>query len=122
MEERLRREQVQSMGKALRGGPEDRGARGRALTRGAGRGMPGALLLGGLLGLWLGSSLHTVAEIRVPRPVFRAPRPAARTPQLAPLRLDRGRFTAVFYPGDEKLAAALLGQAIATDTFPGLPR
>ena len=84
--------------------------------------MRGALLLGGLLGLSLGSSLHRVAEIRVPRPVFRAPRPAPRTPQAAPLRLDRGRFTAVFYPGDEKLAAALLGQAIATDTFPGLPR
>ncbi|HEY2377174.1 MAG TPA: hypothetical protein VGH98_14455 [Gemmatimonadaceae bacterium] len=42
--------------------------------------------------------------------------------QYAPLRLDRGRFTAVFYPGDDKLARALLQRALATDSFPGLPR
>jgi peptidase MA superfamily protein len=50
---------------------------------------------------------------------------ARRSPlaaQDAPLRIDRGRFTVVCYPGDEKLASALLARALATDTFPGLPR
>jgi hypothetical protein len=41
---------------------------------------------------------------------------------LAPDRLDRGRFTAVFYPSERTLAAALLDRAVASDTFPGLPR
>jgi hypothetical protein len=52
----------------------------------------------------------------------RTPIPAPRVPQSAPLRLDRGRFTVVYYPDDAKLAAALLERAIAIDTFPGLPR
>ena len=42
--------------------------------------------------------------------------------QDAPLRLDRGRFTAVYYPDDAKLAATLITRSVATDTFPGLPR
>ena len=42
--------------------------------------------------------------------------------QLAPERLDRGRFTAVFYPGDARLAASLLARAVSEDSFPGLPR
>ncbi len=37
-------------------------------------------------------------------------------------RFDRGRFTAVFYPSEARLARSLVDQAIATDTFPGLPR
>lgn len=48
--------------------------------------------------------------------------PSALAAQDAPVRLDRGRFTMVCYPGDEKLAAALLDRAVATDSFPGLPR
>jgi hypothetical protein len=40
----------------------------------------------------------------------------------APQRLDRGRFTAVFYPSEAKLVASLLDYAVASDTFPGLPR
>jgi hypothetical protein len=40
----------------------------------------------------------------------------------APARIDRGRFTAVFYPSEATLAASLLDYAVATDTFPGLPR
>jgi hypothetical protein len=40
----------------------------------------------------------------------------------APERLDRGRFTAVFYPSERTLATSVLESAIATDTFPGLPR
>jgi hypothetical protein len=42
--------------------------------------------------------------------------------QDAPSRLDRGRFTAVFYPSEATLAASLLDYAVKTDTFPGLPR
>ena len=40
----------------------------------------------------------------------------------APLRLDVGRFTAVFFPGDELLARSLLAGAARSDTFPWLPR
>ena len=66
-------------------------------------------------------SLHPASP--VPRSASRAPRPASRVPQQdAPLRLDRGRFTAVCYPDDEKLATALLARAVGTDSFPGLPR
>jgi hypothetical protein len=36
--------------------------------------------------------------------------------------LDRGRFTAVFFPSERTLAGALLDRAVAFDTFPGLPR
>jgi hypothetical protein len=44
------------------------------------------------------------------------------TAQDAPERLDRGRFTAVFYPSEATLASSLLDYAIKTDSFPGLPR
>ena len=40
----------------------------------------------------------------------------------APRRLDAGRFTAVFFPQDERLAHALLESAARTDSFPWLPR
>ena len=42
--------------------------------------------------------------------------------QDAPERLDRGRFTFLFFPRDRQLAASLAQHAITTDTFPGLPR
>ena len=42
--------------------------------------------------------------------------------QDAPLRLDRGRFVFVFFPRDQQLATSLAASALATDTFPGLPR
>jgi hypothetical protein len=46
-----------------------------------------------------------------------------RSPQQdAPERLDRGRFTAVYYPSERTLASSLLDAAIRSDTFPGLPR
>ena len=48
--------------------------------------------------------------------------PANVHPQDAPLRLDRSRFTAVFYPSERVLAQSLIALAIANDTFPGLPR
>jgi hypothetical protein len=37
-------------------------------------------------------------------------------------RIDRGRFTAVFFPDERELATSLLNSAVRTDTFPGLPR
>lgn len=40
----------------------------------------------------------------------------------APLRLDVGRFTAVYYPPDALLARSLLAGAVRADTFPWLPR
>jgi hypothetical protein len=40
----------------------------------------------------------------------------------APERIDRGRFTAVFFPDERGLATSLLENAVRTDTFPGLPR
>jgi hypothetical protein len=40
----------------------------------------------------------------------------------APERLDRGRFTAVFFPSERLLATSLLDAAVHLDTFPGLPR
>jgi len=45
----------------------------------------------------------------------------ATTPAGA-VRIDRGRFTVVAYPGDTTLARALLERAFATDSFPDLPR
>lgn len=40
----------------------------------------------------------------------------------APRRLDVGRFTAVYFPGDEPLVRSLLADAVRTDSFPWLPR
>jgi len=44
------------------------------------------------------------------------------TRQEAPNRLDRGRFTFVFFPADHPLARGLIDRAVANDSFPGLPR
>ncbi len=40
----------------------------------------------------------------------------------APLRLDRGRATVVYYPGDARLATTIAQQVAKADSFPGLPR
>jgi hypothetical protein len=40
----------------------------------------------------------------------------------APRRLDVGRFTAVYFPQDDRLAHSLLQSAVRTDSFPWLPR
>ncbi len=42
--------------------------------------------------------------------------------QEAPEQLTRGRFTVRFFEQDRQLASSLAAHAIATDTFPGLPR
>jgi hypothetical protein len=47
---------------------------------------------------------------------------AARAQDDAPERLDAGRFTAVYFPQDERLARSLVTGAAHTDTFPWLPR
>ena len=47
---------------------------------------------------------------------------AAVQAQETPERLDRGRFTVLFFPQDRQLAASLAEHAVSTDTFPGLPR
>ena len=48
-------------------------------------------------------------------------RPAAAQDD-APRRLDVGRFTAVYFPQDDRLAHSLLQEAVRTDSFPWLPR
>lgn len=40
----------------------------------------------------------------------------------APLRLDSGRATVVYYPSDARLAKSVLAEIVADDSFPGLPR
>ena len=50
------------------------------------------------------------------------PTTQSQDPGTEPSRIDRGRFTAVFYPRDRALAASLLDGALRTDTFPGMPR
>ena len=49
------------------------------------------------------------------------PLPASRAQDSA-ARLDRDRFVFLFYPHDRQLATSLAAYALATDTFPGLPR
>ena len=56
------------------------------------------------------------------QPSVLSPQPSALGSQDAPNRLDRGRFTFLFYPHDRQLAGTLAANAVATDTFPGLPR
>ena len=46
----------------------------------------------------------------------------ARAQDDAPERIDAGRFTAVFFPQDARLARALVTGAARTDSFPWLPR
>ncbi|MEO8620327.1 MAG: hypothetical protein ABI625_04615 [bacterium] len=40
----------------------------------------------------------------------------------APLRLDTGRFTVVYFPQDNVLAKSVVRAAVANDSFPWLPR
>jgi hypothetical protein len=87
------------VGKTLRGSSANGGRRRRAVTgrSGLGRLARAALLVVALCG---------VGTLRAQEPE----------------RLDRGRFTAVFYPTERVLATSLLENAVRTDTFPGLPR
>jgi hypothetical protein len=47
---------------------------------------------------------------------------AQRSTLNAPRSTHGGRFTILSFPGDAKLAAALLDRALVSDSFPGLPR
>jgi hypothetical protein len=79
-----------------------------AADRGAGRGAVA-------IGRWLrraGASLALAACLIQP----------AHAQDDAPRRLDVGRFTAVFFPGDDRLARTLLEGAVRNDSFPWLPR
>jgi hypothetical protein len=51
-----------------------------------------------------------------------SPARSAGSIQEAPERLDRGRFAILFFPHDRQLATSLGEHALATDTFPGMPR
>jgi hypothetical protein len=83
------------VGQALRGGHGGRRRRQNALVRRA---------IASAVALWLAVVPREVAS------------------QTAPLRLDRSRFTVVFYPSEQTLAQSLISLAIEHDTFPGLPR
>ena len=52
-------------------------------------------------------------------------RPGARAQDdgaSAPARLDRGRFTILYFPDDALLARTIADRAVSTDSFPWLPR
>jgi hypothetical protein len=46
----------------------------------------------------------------------------AQQPPAAPIRLDTGRATLVFYPSEARLARTIAGLVINADSFPGIPR
>ncbi|MBC7789313.1 MAG: hypothetical protein H7Z74_05175 [Anaerolineae bacterium] len=46
----------------------------------------------------------------------------AQSSNSSPIRIERGRFTAVAYPSDRHLVRSLLDHAVANDSFPGLAR
>ena len=94
------------MGQTLRGSPGDRREGRRALDGGQGQAIREKLFaIASAIVILLGSGSSTlVAQVD------------------APLRLDRGRFTVVYFPTEQRLATALLDRSLATDTFPGLPR
>src|SRR5262249_44099861 len=97
------------------------GGRGAGRGGGRGRGFPekggDARAAGGSAPPLLAPPLSPLAA----RPVS-ALRPPPSALQEAPERLDRGRFTVVYFPPDAVLARSLVERALATDTFPGLPR
>jgi hypothetical protein len=103
---------------------------GKTLRRGARIGEAGRRTLAGAVAR-LGVAHLVVARLVVARLVIAllfalaSPCPRAVAAQVsaqAPLRLDRGRFTAVFFESEQTLANSLLDGAVRADTFPGLPR
>jgi hypothetical protein len=46
----------------------------------------------------------------------------AQQPPAAPMRLDTGRATIVFYPSEARLARTVAGLVLNADSFPGIPR
>jgi hypothetical protein len=47
---------------------------------------------------------------------------AAQIPPAAPIRLDTGRVTLVYYPSEARLARTFANMVLTADSFPGLPR
>jgi hypothetical protein len=47
---------------------------------------------------------------------------AAQRDPVAPIRVDTGRLTIVFYPSDARLARTLIGEVLSADSFPAVPR
>lgn len=110
------------MGEALRGRPDHGGEGRRAVARGALRGTRGArraIVCTTAFLAFLGAPEAARASHPASRPVVLA---SGAPQQDAPIRIDRGRFTVVCYPTEEKLANSLLARSLATDSFPGLPR
>lgn len=112
------------MGQAVRGSPGDGGEGGRTVASGAqrltGEGQciaPKAISAIRRSFAFLGriSLLASLVTLCTPCSTLYAQSDA-------PLRLDRGRFTVVCYPSEQRLASALLDRALVADTFPGLPR
>lgn len=54
--------------------------------------------------------------------LFAFVRTSVATAQEPPERIDRGRFSAVFFSSERRLAQSLIASAAARDTYPGLPR
>lgn len=109
------------MGQALRGRPGHGGEGGRTLARYTASALRDAGRLIACMVVALFWAMATPAHGAAFGRHASAPPPAPRALQ-APLRLDRGRFTIVCYPTEERLARALLDHAAVSDTFPGLPR
>lgn len=47
---------------------------------------------------------------------------AAQPVPVAPLKLESGRATVIYYPADSRLARSVATQIAAADSFPGIPR
>jgi len=99
---------------------------GRAEDRGERRGTLGAsrVARSALLGLRVARSRGLLRGLIAAAVVALQFQTGARPlgAQEAPERIDRGRFTAVFFPEDRVLATSLLDGAVKNDSFPGLPR
>jgi hypothetical protein len=100
------------VGETLRRRADDRGSGGRALSWGR--------RVARLLRAARRSIVRTPVAAAAALLTLSSAR--AATAQDAPERLDRGRFTAVYFPSERTLAASLIAAAMANDTFPGLPR
>src|SRR3954467_588835 len=70
------------------------------------------LVFAAISSTWLGAPAPAPAPIRL----------HTRPPALAPIRLDTGRATVVFYPSEARLARSIGGLVVNADSFPGLPR
>jgi len=87
---------------------------GKTLRRSAQDGGGGRLALGAVL-----SRVRRALSVAALIPLALT---TAGAQEEAPERIDRGRFTAVYFPSDQTLTQSLLEYSVRNDTFPGLPR